>query len=261
MEDVVTIKRATVILEGNKVLKEINLSIAEREHHFILGANGSGKTTLMNLVMGYVWPIFGAEVSIMGNLYGKSNLTDVRKRISWVSSYLQNWTNARWPVAEIVVSGLDGTIGLYRNIEEYEYEKAIEILKQLDADDLVERSFSHLSSGEQMKVLIARALISQPKLIILDEACVHLDLKTREFLLESIEKLASGESCPTILFITQRIEDISPVFAKGIILRKGEIIASGLRDEIISEDNLKLAFDIEAKLIKTKNNRYWTVLN
>lgn len=111
-----------------------------------------------------------------------------------------------------------------------------------------------------MKILIARALISRPRLMIFDEACAHLDLKIREFLLETIDELAARRETPTILFITQRIEDISPVFTNGIILKKGKIIANGPREQIISEDSIKNAFDIDVKLIKTENNRYWTIL-
>lgn len=260
MINTITIKNATVILDRKKVLDSINLEVPEGSHQFILGANGSGKTTLMHMLLGYVWPLFGAEINVFGQRFGRCNLSDLRKKVSWVSAFLQNWTNANWPVIEVVVSGLDGTIGLYRDILEDERDLALKVLESLDAAKLADRPFSHLSSGEQMKILIARALISKPRLMIFDEACVHLDLKTREFLLETIDDLAIRKDTPTILFITQRIEDISSAFTNGIILKNGKIIANGSRDKIITEENIRNAFDVDVELVKTANNRYWTIL-
>lgn len=131
MQNAITIKNATVFLDQKKVLDDINLQIPEGGHHFILGANGSGKTTLMHLILGYVWPLFGAEITVFGNRFGKCNLSEIRKQFSWVSAFLQNWTNAYWPVIEVVVSGLDGTVGMYRSIEKHERELALEILNSL----------------------------------------------------------------------------------------------------------------------------------
>jgi iron complex transport system ATP-binding protein len=125
---------------------------------------------------------------------------------------------------------------------------------------IADHFFDRISSGEQIKALIARALISSPELVILDEPFVHLDMKSREFLMESINSLSARENAPTMIFITQRIEDISPVFQNGMIMKNGRIIERGLRDEILSEEAVFDAFDMRVKLHKSENGRYWPVV-
>jgi len=260
-EHILKIKNANVFLEGTKILSDINWELKKGENCFILGSNGAGKTTLVKLIMGLVWPVYGAEVSVLGNTYGRCNLSEIRKKIAWVSPFLQSWTGPRWTALEVVISGIDGTIGLFRKPGEKEIEKALSVMRQLDCETLSKHFFDKVSSGEQVKILIARALMTSPELIILDEACVHLDLKSREFLLDTIEDFASKKNSPTIIFITQRIEDISPVFNYGLILKNGRIILSGKRDAVLTEENLFTAFDMNIKLHRTEDGRYWSVLH
>ena len=117
-----------------------------------------------------------------------------------------------------------------------------------------------MSSGEQVKILIARALMCKPELMILDEASVYLDITSREFLLETIMHLACEDNGMTILFITQRIEDIVPVFHHGIILANGQQVVEGTIDEVLTEENLEKAFQLKIKLIKNSAGRYWPVI-
>ncbi len=256
-EPVIEISNANVFLDREQIIHELNWRVDRGKHCFILGANGAGKTTLVKMLMGFVWPVFGAEVKVLGNRYGASNLTEVRKKIAWVSPYLQSWASSRWKAVEMVLSGLDSTIGLFRAVSNEETEKALEVMKLLHCEHVADHSFDKLSSGEQIKMLIGRALISEPELLILDEPCVHLDMKSREFLLETIEKLASGNQNLTILFITQRIEDISPVFKQGTIMKSGRIIHQGDRNDILTEENLSEAFDMHIKLHKSSDGRLW----
>ena len=133
-------------------------------------------------------------------------------------------------------------------------------MKSLKAEHLMDRPVVAMSSGEQVKVLIARALMTNPELMILDEPSVYLDLAGREFLLKTIEELAATRPDLTMIFITQRIEDILPVFDCGMILKSGEIVARGSRDEVLTEENLKNAFDLDIQLIRTDKGRLWTVI-
>jgi iron complex transport system ATP-binding protein len=258
---IVSVKKADVVLDGKIILKNINWEAFEGENWFILGANGAGKTTLVRLLLGHIWPIFGAEIEILGNVFGLSNLTEIRKKIAWVSPFLQQWTSKSWTVGEVVLSGIDGTIGLYTNHPPEDIERADSIMRSLDLYGKKENSYGKVSTGEQVKSLIARALIGRPALMILDEPFVHLDMKSREYLLESIENLAVSQDAPPIFFITQRIEDISPVFTKGLILKNGGILASGPRDKVITEDILKKTFGLEIKIHRGANGRFWPVIS
>ncbi len=259
----VDIKNADLFIGEKQVLFNINWQIEKGEHWFILGSNGAGKTTLTRMMLGYIWPRYGAEISVLGKTFGKCDLCQLRKRITWISPYLVSWTsNSKWSVQKVVISGVDSTIGLYRKATSEELSKSEELLYDLDFDVLKikDKTFGNLSSGEQVKVLIARALMSEPEIMVLDEACVHLDLKAREHLLDIIEKFASRKSSPTVIFITQRIEDIIPLFNKGITIKNGRITASGLREDIITESNIKNLFELDVELVKTANGRYWPIV-
>ncbi len=257
----INIENASLSLGGNLILKNFNWQLERGSHHFILGANGAGKTTLVKMIMGLAWPYYGATVEVLGERYGHIDLATMRKRIAWVSPFLQQLTSEReLSGAEVVISGVEGTLGLFRKEEPGEREKAFEMLKMLKGEHLMDRPMQVMSSGEQIKLLIARALMSRPELMILDETGVYLDISSREFFLSMVEKLAADRPELTIIFITQRIEDILPMFDCGMIIRKGEVIARGKRDEVLSEDNLRKAFDLNIKLIRNRAGRFWPVI-
>lgn len=259
-EYVIRIEKAKVYLDDRLILKNLNWKVRRGEHWFILGANGAGKTTLVKTLMGFVWPLHGATVEVLGNTYGQVDLSEVRKGIAWVSPFIQQWTSTRWTGLEIVISGLDGTLGLFRKPKETEIKHALSVMKKLDCAHLAERKIGWMSSGEQVKLLIGRALICNPELMILDEACVHLDLKSREYLLDTINEMALRKDSPTMIFITQRLEELLPSFEHGLILREGRIIASGSRVEILTEENLYKTFDIKILLKRSYGGIIWPAL-
>lgn len=259
--NVVDIENARVFLSGREILKGINWTVQRGERCFILGANGAGKTTLVRMLMGYAWPLFGARVEVLGHRFGTVNLHELRKRIAWVSPLMHQWLGDRaWTGREMVLSGPDATIGLFRQPTREEESRAAELMASLRATELMERPVQTMSSGEQVKVLIARALMTDPELMILDEPSVYLDIAGREFLLSAIADLAARRPDLTMIFITQRIEDILPVFSHGMILKQGQILAHGLREEVLTEENLRQAFDLDIRLIQAKNGRLWTVI-
>jgi len=256
----IDIKNATINLDGNEILHDLSWRVERGEHWFILGPNGAGKTTLVKLMLGLIWPLYGAEISVLGNVYGNCVLSEVRKHIAWVSPFLKDWTDARWTVLDVALSGLDSTIGFYRTPKKGEVEKAMAALDMMGSAHLSARSFDRVSSGEQVKALVARALIANPELAILDEACVYLDLGSREILLAALDKLAKKRGAPTILFVTQRIEEISKTFEKGMILGSGRIVKQGPRDEILTEANIQEAFKLKVSLRPSPDGRLWPSL-
>ena len=260
-EPIISIRNADLVFGDRKILSGINWEVRRGENWFILGANGAGKTSLTRMLLGLVWPKYGAEITVLGNRFGSCDIFGIRKRIAWVSPFLQNWTSSRWNALEVVVSGLDGTIGLYRKILPHERIRALHMMEILDSAKLADKPFEVLSSGEQVKILIARAMMTEPEIMILDEACVHLDIKSREFLLESVDAFARKPTSPSVIFVTQRIEEILPVFEMGLILKDGSILASGPRKEILSEVILSDAFGIGVKLHHSNNGRIWITLN
>ena len=258
----INVQGAHVYLGGREILKGINWQVERGERCFVLGANGAGKTTLVRMLMGYAWPVFGAVVEVLGHRFGTVNLQELRKRIAWVSPLMHQWLGDReWTGRQMVLSGPDATIGLFRDPTPQEEAHAAELMHSLRADHLMDRPVAAMSSGQQVKVLIARALMTNPELMILDEPSVFLDIAGREFLLNTIADLAATRPDLTLIFITQRIEDILPTFDRGMILREGQIISHGSRDQILTESNLRQAFDLSIRLIQGQNGRLWSFID
>ena len=255
----INIENANVILEGKEILHDVCWQVKRGERCFILGANGAGKTTLVKVILGYLWPLYGAKVEVLGNLYGSVNLTNLRKSISWVSPFIQQHLDPALTGLDMVLSSTDGFLGFYRKATEDELQRAEELLTNLNALHLANKSICSMSSGQQMKILIARALLTKPELMILDEPNVFLDIAEREFVLKTINKIAQERPELTIVFISQRIEDILPCFTSGMILNSGVIDIAGSREEVLTEENLKKAFNIDVKLLKSNNGRLWAI--
>lgn len=256
----IRLENASVYLGGREIIHNMNWQVEKGERCFILGANGAGKTTLVKTLLGYAWPKFGAVVEVLGNRFGRTNLVELRKKIAWISPCMQHFTESDWTGLEMVLSGFDGTFGLFRKPLPEEIEQARHLMHRFGCDHLTDQQMFTMSSGEYVKILIIRALLTKPDLVILDEPSVYLDITGREFLLGEIEHIANTLPEVTIVFITQRIEDILPVFKRGLILANGRIVSSGEREEILAEDSLSLAFGMPIKLIKNKRGRFWAVL-
>lgn len=256
----INIKNATVYIDKKPILKDINWQVPTGEKHFILGANGAGKTTLVKTILGYIWPYYGATVEVLGKRFGQTNLNELRKSIAWVSPFIQQRLAAELTGIRMVLSGPDGVLGFYRDASDEELANAYSLLKKFNATHLAEKSIMAMSSGEQMKILIARALLTKPELMILDEPNVFLDIAEREFLLNTISKIIQERKNLTVIFISQRIEDILPEFETGMILNGGKIEKIGSREEILTPESLKKAFGIDINLIKSNNGRLWSII-
>ncbi len=257
MDQIVNIADAELFLGGRHILKSFNWQMQRGENWFVLGPNGAGKTTLIKMLLGHVWPKFGARVELLGERFGQCNLVELRKRIAWVSPFMQKWRDDNDLAVDIVMSGFDGTMAKLRTMTAQEEEQARMIMRQLDCEQLAEQAYATLSSGEQMKIFIARALVTSPDLMILDEACVHLDFKSREYFLNVIDRLIVSDDAPPIIFVTQRVEDISRAFSHGMIIRDGEILARGYRDDILTEELLSQAFATPISLHQAQDGRLW----
>lgn len=179
------------------LLADVTWRVRKGEHWALLGLNGSGKTTLLNMITGYIWPTRGS-VAVLGETYGTVDLRELRKSIGWVSSSLQEKLHASDRTQYVVLSGKFATIGLYDKPDDDDFEQAAELMRQLGCAHLWDRPYQTCSQGEKQKVLIARALMASPKLLILDEPCNGLDLFARETLLGGIEALGAQADAPTL---------------------------------------------------------------
>ena len=228
--------------ENTYILRDINWEVKGSENWVIMGLNGSGKTTLLNIVNGYIYPSSG-EVTILGKRFGKYSLQELRKEIGWVSSSLQENLYVNETVLEIVLSGKFATIGLVDTPEQGGIDRALELLENLGCPEFINRPYRSLSQGEKQKVIIARALINSPRVLILDEPCTGLDILAKEQLLATIEKLSKAENAPTLIYVTHRVEEILPAFGNILMLRKGSVFSAGKTQKVLTSANLTDFFE------------------
>jgi len=239
MKDVVVeLENVSFCRKERQILSDVSWRIDAGQHWALLGANGSGKTTLLKILTGYEWPTFGT-VRVLGERFGICDIGRLRKLIGWVSSAMTQRLPIHDAAIEVVASGLDASIGLYRQITDHEYEEALSVLKQLRVESIENQNYGTLSQGEMQKVLIARALVSKPKLLILDEPCIGLDPAARQQFLKDLAALAKTDGAPTMILVTHHVEEINPWMKNVLLLKDGRVLARGKPDEIITGARMK----------------------
>lgn len=240
---------------NNKILEQISWKVNEGEHWCLLGLNGSGKTTLLNMINGYIWPSEGS-MAVLGKKFGEFDLRELRKSIGWVSTSLQQKLYGSETALKIVLSGKFATIGLYDQTDSADMIQAEELMRTLGCTALMERTYNTLSQGEKQRVLIARALMASPKLLILDEPCTGLDVFAREQLLQMIAAVAGEQNAPTIIYVTHHVEEILPCFAKTLLIKKGKVFAANDTSEVLTSALMSDFFGVPVHIEK-RNSRNW----
>ena len=252
---VINMKNISVVRDSRFILRDISWEVNSGEHWAVIGLNGSGKTTLLNTVTGYLWASKG-EMSVLGKQFGRYDIRELRKKIGWASSSLQEKFYANETSEEIVLSGKYATIGLYEKPKLEDLSRARLLLKQFGSAHIARQQYWTLTQGEKQKVLIARALMSAPRLLIMDEPCAGLDIFAREHLLSLIENVGRQAYAPTLLYVTHRIEEISPVFTHGLLLRRGLVHSKGRTMEVLTGKNLSDFFGVSVD-VKWRRGRAW----
>ena len=246
---------------GKTILGSIHWSVRPGEHWAILGPNGSGKTTLLNIACGYLWPNAGGEVFRKGRLL--TNLRELRKSIGWVTSTLAAQIPADENVIRTVVSGKFAQIGLLEQFGgdagKKDYSAARRYLAEMGCDNLRDQRFGVLSQGEQQKVLIARARMTKPYLIVLDEPCAGMDPGARENFLATLPRIAKQVKIPALIYVTHHIEEILPLFRKVLVLKDGKVLHAGNTRHVLTQDILKQLYRVSYGIIK-KKGRSWPVV-
>jgi iron complex transport system ATP-binding protein len=254
------LRGVTYAMNGKKILDTVSWVVEGGEHWAVLGPNGAGKTTLLRIVCGYLWPNEGGEVYRNGETL--VNLCELRRSIGWVTSDLVERIPGRQRVLDTVVSGKYAQIGLtgypWERPTESDFQRAERHLEELGCEELTGRSFGTLSQGEQQKVLISRARMTDPYLIILDEPCAGMDPGAREVFLSSLLPLGRNGKGSSLVYVTHHVEEILPVFNRTLLLKEGKAILSGETKEILTPPNMKRLYGISVQLIR-KNGRYWPV--
>jgi iron complex transport system ATP-binding protein len=237
---------------GIKILDDISWRVERGQHWAILGANGSGKTSLLSALTGYLMPTSG-EIFLLGKVYGQSDWRELRKQIGIVSSSVRQMMADDEPAIETVASGKYAMIDFWGKISRTEKAQALKLLRQVECEYLAERPWRVLSQGERQRVLIGRALMAKPRVLILDEPCAGLDPAAREHFLQFLQRLGARKNSPTLVLVTHHVEEIMPVFSHLLVLKNGKVLAAGKKSAVLNSKNLSSAFAIQMKLQRTEN--------
>lgn len=245
----------TVQRDRAYLLREIGWRIERGEHWVILGPNGCGKTSLLKVLTGYLTPTDGA-ITVLGQEYGSNDWRDLRRQVGLVTSAL----SAQIPPAEgaldTVISGRYAQLDLWARTTAADRDAARRALRAVRAEGLAERPWLFLSQGERQRVLIARALVARPRLLILDEPCSGLDPVARRRFLADVERTARRRGGPGLILVTHHVEEITPAFSHVLLLRRGQVLAAGPKADVLTSRRLSAAFGAPLAL-RRAGAGYW----
>jgi len=239
---VIALDGVTVTRGGNDLLRSVTYTVELDERWVVLGPNGAGKTTLLNLIAGGLHPTSGTAY-ILGERLGRTDISELRTRIGLSTAALAERIPPAETVHNVVLTAAWAVVGRFRErYDELDEERARSLLKQLGVAHLAERRYGTLSEGERKRVQIARALMTDPELLLLDEPAAGLDLGGREDLLRRLSELAADPDAPTLLLVTHHVEEIPPDFTHALLLANGTVVAQGLIHDVITSENLSKTF-------------------
>ena len=251
------LQHVSFVADGRTLVDDVTWRVWPREHWVILGPNGAGKSTLLNLACGYLWPNAGG--CILRNGEEHADLSELRLGIGWVSSTL----TARIPADEIVrdtiASGAAAQLGFWRypgrRTSPRLRARARNLIRRFGLVPHAHQPFGTLSQGEQQKVLVARALMTRPYLLVLDEPGAGLDPGARARFLDFLDELARHRATPSLLLVTHHLEEITPAFGKALLMQRGRIVASGPTERVITGENLSRLFHLPVR-VRRHQGRY-----
>lgn len=245
-----TIRRGETV-----ILDRVSWRVAPGEQWVMLGGNGSGKTSLLSALTGYLSPTRG-EIAVLGQTFGRGDWRDLRRQVGMVSSTVRQMMHDDEPAVITVASGKYATIGHWGCMPKADLAVARALLAQVEAGPIAERPWAVLSQGERQRVLIARALMAAPRLLILDEPCAGLDPVAREQFLRFIDRLAmESREEPALVFVTHHVEEIVPAFTHALLLKGGEVVAAGEIGRVLTSANLSQTFAAPLRL-RRRAGRY-----
>ncbi len=248
--DGVTVRRGRTDL-----VRDVDWSVELDERWVVLGPNGAGKTTLLRLAAAELHPTAG-RVHVLGEELGRVNVFELRTRIGLTSAALGIRVPDEEVVRDVVVSAGYGVLGRWRErYDALDTNRADALLDALGVRPLAGRTFGTLSEGERKRTLIARALMTDPELLLFDEPAAGLDLGGREDLVARLAVLAADPDAPASVLVTHHVEEIPVGYTHGLLLREGRVVASGLLDDVLTDENLSATFGLPLG-VQRRRGRY-----
>jgi len=256
MADVLKFSDVSVVRDGNAILDRVNWSVDDSERWVILGPNGAGKTTLLQLAAAQIHPTSG-KVRILDEKLGKADVFELRPRIGFASTALARRVPVDEEVLNVVLTAAYSVTGRWNeSYEEIDERRAQRVLAEWKLSSFEKRRFGELSDGEQKRVQIARAVMTDPELLLLDEPAASLDLGAREELLQLLSGYASAPQAPAIVMVTHHVEEIPRGFTHALLLAHGRITAAGVISEVLTSEKLSETFGLRL-LVSNDDGRFF----
>jgi iron complex transport system ATP-binding protein len=256
MSDVLEFAGVSVVRGANTLLDDITWEVEEGQRWVILGPNGAGKTTLLQLAAGRIHPTTGVA-GVLGEVLGAVDVFELRPRIGFSSAAVAERLPAGELVRDVVVTASYGIVGRWReSYDTLDHARAAYLLEALGVAHLSDRTFGTLSEGEGKRVQIARALMTDPELMLLDEPAAGLDLGGREDLVARLGALAADVDAPALVLVTHHVEEIPPSFTDVLLMREGRIVAAGPVEITLTAANLSETFGLP--LVVERHGERWS---
>src|SRR6187200_920447 len=256
MAAVVDLAGVSIVRSGSTLINDISWEIDESDRWVVIGPNGAGKTTLLQVISAQIHPSSGVA-GLLGEVLGTIDVFELRPRIGLTSAALAERIPPSELVRDVVVSASYAVIGRWReHYDDLDHRRASELLTEVGVSHLADRTFGTLSEGERKRVQIARALMTDPELLLLDEPAAGLDLAGRESLVNALGELAQDQYAPAMVLVTHHVEEIPSGVTHAMLLKEGSIVAAGPLRETLTADNLTKTFDLELTLVEADGR--WT---
>ena len=235
-------RRVTLRRGGRVLVGPVDRQVELDERWVVIGPNGAGKTSLLRMAAAMEYPSSGVAV-VLGERLGRVDMAELRQRVGLSSSALAQRIPDEELVRDLVVSAGYAVLGRWRErYDDMDYLRALDTLESVGAEHLADRTYGTLSEGERKRVLIARSLMTDPELLLLDEPAAGLDLGGREDLVARLADLAADPDSPALVLVTHHVEEIPPGFSHCLILAEGQVLAAGLLADTLTAENLSAAF-------------------
>jgi iron complex transport system ATP-binding protein len=256
MSEVLDLQGVSIRRGTKTILDTVTWQVRDGERWVVLGRNGAGKTTLLQIAAGRMHPTSGTA-DLLGERLGRVDVFELRQRIGLASAALADRIPAGESVRDVVLTAAYGVTGRWRETyEEPDQERAADLMAAFGVADLADRTFGTLSEGERKRTQIARSLMIDPELLLLDEPAAGLDLGGREELVGALAELATDPRSPVLVLVTHHVEEIPPGFTHLMLLRDGGVVAQGLLEDVLTSENLTEAFGQDL-VLERSGDRYF----
>lgn len=253
---VVQLEGVSIIRSGATLLDNVNWTVEEDERWVVIGPNGAGKTTMLQ-ILGAQWHPSKGRATILGETLGAVDVFELRPRIGVTSAALADRIPRSERVSDVVVSAAYAVMGRWREAyDELDHDRAHQLMQQLQVDHLADRTFGTLSEGERKRVQIARALMTDPELLLLDEPAAGLDLSGREALVTTLSDLCTDPFAPATVLVTHHVEEIPKGITHALLLKHGRVVAAGPIANVLTGPLLSATFDLLLE-VSTTDGRWF----